>query len=147
MPLFGSQVPNHEIFVLKFAPHWPRILFDTNRWPPYEVLAALGRLANMKSRSTRSQGITGWQILRDGNQPLQPGSEQHSFSAPHGKWLFRLVEFREKSWLKMMVLIGNVGCIDGVSCIMLHSMTHDGWRWGRCFFWTGIVAARSKRNN
>lgn len=146
MPLFGSQVPNHEIFVLKFAPIGPRIFFDKKSlglpmkcsqpwavWPTWRV-GAPGAKELLDDRS-----------LGTGNQPLPPGSEQHSFSKPHmvvpACWLW------EKSWLKMMVLIGNVGCIDGVSCIMLYSMTRDGWRWRRCFFWTGILAARSKRNN
>ena len=64
---FWSQVPFHHLDLRekKSAP-WP--------WPPYYVLAALGRFANMKRRSTKSQGITGWQILRTESNFASSGS-------------------------------------------------------------------------
>ena len=148
---FWSQVPNHEIqiFVLKFAHNWPSNFFEQKSlglpmkcsqpwavWPTWRV-GAPGAKELLDDRS-----------LGTGNHPLPPGSKNGIvFSQPHMVvptcWL----------WGKIMVEHdgvddGNVGCIDGiyhVSCCTQWLMMDEDEE--GAFFWTGIVAARSKQNN
>ena len=139
----GAKSPNRNLRFKIYTIGPP--IFVEQKSLAYEVLAALGRLANMKSRSTRSQGITGWQILRD-RKPTTSASSKNSIVFPSPTWWqFRLVAFREK------IMVEH----DGVDrkrwvypwCIMYHVVLNDSWwmKMNKVLFWTGILAARSKR--
>lgn len=125
---FWSQVPNHEIqiFVLKFAHNWPSNFFEQKSlglpmkcsqpwavWPTWRV-GAPGAKELLDDRS-----------LGTGNHPLPPGSKNGIvFHSP--TWLFRLVDFGEKSWLNMMVLMTETLGVS-MGFIMYHVVLNDSW--------------------